>query len=510
MFLTGSGAIGQAEAEVDVGRDLQRYCLPLRPTNPREAMKASLGLLNLAPLAVTLPLWATMYRAPLAAALPVDFSVFLEGQTGSFKSTLAALFLSHFGEFDTKSLPGSWESTANQLEHRAFILKDLPFVIDDYSPKPMGYREMEAKAARLLRAQGNLSGRGRLRDDITERPAHPPRGIIVSTGEQHPPGQSLVARILLLRLEKKIMNVSALSAAQSESDRLPHALSGYINWLAPWVRCSEPILLQLFRHMRSQAKADGHRRIPEILAHLYIGLFFGTWYAETVGACSHIEAVELRGKGWCALLNLGDTQVRAVESERPTRRFFQVIFTLLSQSRAKLLPRSNVRPPEKETIGWYDDNLIYLMPEAAYETVSRFCRDCGETFVLRPERLRRELHDEGLLSGRDSEHLTVNKFLGGKQRRVLSLYRTKVEELIGEHLPYDEIDESGEEDTTGLTGTGGYRGRKDTPVGVAQILVAADDGAPYHNKPVKPAIRRFPRLPLRFPRLPEASLLKLV
>ena len=61
-------------------------------------------------------------------------TMWLEGITGSLKSTIAALFLSHFGNFARTNLPGAWSSTANALEKRAFALKDVMFVIDDYAP----------------------------------------------------------------------------------------------------------------------------------------------------------------------------------------------------------------------------------------------------------------------------------------------------------------------------------------------------------------------------------------
>src|SRR5262249_16437007 len=131
------------------------------------------------------------------------------------KSTLAALFLNHFGEdFDRLHLPGAWSSTANQLERRAFILKDALFVIDDYAPSGADARELELKAARVLRAQGNLAGRGRLRADLSDRPAFPPRGLILSTGEQRPPGQSIVARLLLIEMDPGTVDLGRLTEAQ--------------------------------------------------------------------------------------------------------------------------------------------------------------------------------------------------------------------------------------------------------------------------------------------------------
>ena len=201
VYLTTGGAVGQTGFEVDLGTELSRYRLPYEAHNRVDAMRTSLELLDLAPFSTTAPLWAGVFRAPLVNAYPVDLSIWLEGMTGSLKSTLAALFLSHYGDFDRIHLPGTWSSTANQLERRAFLLKDVLFVVDDYAPGAMDRRELETKASRLLRSQGNLAGRGRLKSDLTERLAYPPRGLILATGEQHPPGQSLLARTLVVELK---------------------------------------------------------------------------------------------------------------------------------------------------------------------------------------------------------------------------------------------------------------------------------------------------------------------
>jgi hypothetical protein len=98
-----------------------------------------------------------------------------------------------------------------QIFPSPFLLKDVPFVVDDYVPSPSDAREMEAKLRRLVRAQGNRSGRGRLRSDFTEAPTHPPRGLIIVTGEQLPSGQSTLARTLIQRFEPGDVNLARLS-----------------------------------------------------------------------------------------------------------------------------------------------------------------------------------------------------------------------------------------------------------------------------------------------------------
>jgi hypothetical protein len=58
------------------------------------AVRASLDCLSLAPDRISFPLLTAVYRAPFGEA---DFSVFLAGRSGVFKTALAALCQQHFG-----------------------------------------------------------------------------------------------------------------------------------------------------------------------------------------------------------------------------------------------------------------------------------------------------------------------------------------------------------------------------------------------------------------------------
>jgi len=439
VYLTTSGAVGREGVEVDLGPELARYRLPKEVEDPTRAMRASLALLRIAPFSVTAPLFAGVYRAPLASALPLDLSLWVEGVTGSLKSTLTALFLSHFGDFDRTHLPGAWSSTANQLERRAFLLKDSVFVIDDYAPSGLDARELETKAARLIRSQGNIAGRGRLRSDLSERPTFPPRGLLISTGEQHPPGQSLLARMLVIELAREEVQLAALIEGQRLAARLPHALAGYIAWLVPQMEKLPTLLRETFDGARARATADGeHLRVPETLAHLWIGLHSAFTYAEEIGACSPAEAEELRGQCWDALLALGRAQGRIVEDQRPTRRFLEVLLALVTQGRGILLSKDDLGSGRKnggpELLGWQDDECLYLIPEAAYQAVSRFCREAGEPFPVREVRLRSDLAREKL-SDPDPGRQTAKVRVGVQRRRVLRLKRGAVEDFLGEEFP---------------------------------------------------------------------------
>ncbi len=451
FYLTASGAVGGPEFNVELEQDLSRYRLPCTPEDVRSAMQTSLGLLRVGPLTVTAPLWASVYRPPLACLWPADLSLWLEATTGSLKSTLAALFLSHYGEFDRLHLPGTWSSTANQLERRAFMLKDVLFVVDDYAPNSLTARELEAKAGRLLRAQGNAAGRGRLRADLRERQAFAPRGLVLATGEQHPSGQSVLARTLLIELRRKDLNLELLTRAQQAAGRLPHAMTGYILWLAPQMPSLSPQLRETFEGARSRGiAAESHLRIPEALAHLWLGLRCGLTFAEEVGACSASEAEDLSACCWDALLALGRAQGQLLTEERPLRRFLLTLLTLVKQGRCVLRPKeeTGVTPGKGvELLGWFDEELLYLIPEATYRAIALHCREAGEPFPVSRIRLMKDLVIEGFVK-HDPDRSTKVMRVGGRHQRLLCLKRACVEDAIGEEFPAELAS------VTGVTGSG--------------------------------------------------------
>ena len=436
-YLHATGAIGATDCEVDLGADLAQYHLPATAEDPVSAFRASLDLLrsNIAPASVMVPLWASIYRAPTVSALPADVSLWLEGTTGSLKSTLAALALAHYGPFDRLTLPGAWASTANALERRAFLLKDVLFVIDDYAPGALDAKEYELKAARILRAAGNRAGRGRLRADLSERPAYPPRGLILATGESRPPGQSLLARTLVLEMDRGEIDLDALGRAQAQVARLPHALAAYVTWLAPQMPTLRDTLAEAFARARQRAMADdAHLRLPEAVAHLYLGFDLGLACAQELGACSEAEGDELRAKAWATLTALSTAQGALIVSEKPTHRFLRVVATLVAQGRAVLLdrePGDGPVPYRADLLGWQDTEGLYLLPEAAWHAVTKFCRESGEPFPLREVRLRHDLEQEGIAETEPGRRTTTVR-VAGKTRRVIQISRLVAEELLDE------------------------------------------------------------------------------
>jgi hypothetical protein len=465
-YLHGGGAIGPlgpvGGVETRLEGALARYVLPGPPTGAelQTAVRASLRLLELAPDRVSVPLLAATYRAILGAS---DFSVHLAGPTGTFKTELAALVQQHFGAaMDSRNLPGSWSSTGNLLEAVAFAAKDAVFVVDDFAPAGSAgdIQRLHRDADRLLRAQGNSAGRGRMRADTTLRPSKPPRGLVVSTGEDVPRGQSLRARVLVLEVDPGDVDVAVLSACQADAAAglYSAAMAGFIGSIAGRYGAIRAGLRAEIVRLRGQALGSrAHRRTPEIVANLAIGFDQFLAFAEAVGVIEPHEHVALSKRCWLALGQAAAGQADYQAASEPGSRFLELLAAAISSGRAHIAGEDGGVPPNpgawgwrKETqgagafgqdvwrpgherVGWVveDDHGhdLFLEPEASFAAAQSMGRDTGDPLAVQPKTLHRRLAQAGLLLSVEAARgrLTIRRTLGGARRYVLHLSASVLE-----------------------------------------------------------------------------------
>jgi hypothetical protein len=458
FYLHGGGAIGPegpaTGLEVALPEPLAGLALPAPPSGERlvVAVRASLALADgLVTDRIAFPLLAAVYRAALGeAAGHIDFSLQLAGPHGAGKSELAALMQQHFGpSLDARHLPGSWASTANALEALAFAAKDALLVVDDYAPRgASGDRQrLERDADRLLRAQGNRAGRGRMRADGTLRPPRPPRGLILSTGEDVPPGQSLRGRMLVLEVSPGDMPLARLTPHQrAAADGLyADGLAGFVAWLAP--RYGELSLRLPGRRadLRDRALAGAaSSRTPGIVADLALGLELFLDFALAASAIAPAERDALARRGWQALQDAAGAHGKHVEAAEATGHFLRLLAGAVASGRAHVAGPDGGPPenpgawgwraqggldlrwePQGRRIGWLDgpDDLL-LEPEAGYAEAQELARHQGESLPVSSRTLWKRLRERGLLATWDGhrQRNTVRRTLEGtKDRDVLHL-----------------------------------------------------------------------------------------
>lgn len=449
-YLHAGGAIGERGliegVEVLPGDSLH---LPVPPSGDMLpcAVRASLLLLDFGPPRLVFPLLTAVYRAALGGT---DFALHLAGQTGVFKSELSALMQQHFGsELDARHLPASWASTGNALEATAFAAKDALLVVDDFAPSGSAadVARLHREAERLLRAQGNAAGRQRMRADSSLRPAKPPRGLILSTGEDVPRGQSVRARLLAIEVERGDIDAAKLTAAQhaAAAGLYAAAMASFVCWLAPQYDAVRGRLAAERSELRDRAASAGqHARTPGIVADLALGLRHLLNFAAEAGAIDAAERATLWERGWAALGESGAAQAEHGRAADPVEQFVRLLSAALASGRAHVAATDGGFPDtpsawgwRRETIrgetvwqaqgrrvGWCDGDALYLEPEASYAAAQEMAGAQGESLTVSGPTLRRRLRERGLLASTDAARqvLTARRTVEGRQRDVLHLH----------------------------------------------------------------------------------------
>jgi hypothetical protein len=451
-----------------------------------DAVRASLRLLELGPDTITAPVLGAVYRAPLAEPAPVDFALHLAGPTGAFKTELAALAQAHFGAaFNGRHLPASWADTANMLEKKAFLAKDALLVVDDFAPTgtTTDVQRLHREADRLFRAAGNRAGRARMRADGGSRPTYYPRGMLISTGEEIPSGQSLRARLLVLELTPGEITAAALSSAQAAATNglLAAAMAGYLRWLAPRIDDLKAALPERHWMLRDTlAQGIDHRRTPDIAASLIVGWETFLQFAEEVGAIGGVDATSLLTRMRAAVADSAEVQRTHQTSEEPARRFLALLGAAISSGRAHLADANSgaypkdagswgwqlttvgsghemreVWRPNGERLGWIRDDDLLLEPETAFAAAQKLARDQGTSIPVKQRTLWKRLAEQGLLASRDPARgtNTVRCTIEGLRRDLLHV-RAGV--LAAETDQHDETDQEKPPESRGFPGPGQF------------------------------------------------------
>ncbi len=432
LFSGGGVGIDNVTVSPDI-ESLKMYELAEKPLNA----SPSLELLDVGPPNIMIPLIAAAYRAPTCCLLYPSVTLWLYGRTGSFKSTLAALALNHFGKrFTGENLPGNWISTENALEKAISVAHDVPFVIDDYAPEisRKSTEELKRKATRLIREIGNRQGRARLKSDTTGRPEYTPNSMVISTGEQPPAEiESINARTILVECSADKINIEKLSEMQTKTRQLVGAMRGYIEWLAPQMDTLEDELHAKFIELRAKAGTEGHKRVRSGIVHLALGWHLFLEYALQSGSISPEQKEALWGTGWDVFMELTNSIVAYMKETNPTNMFFNALNELLIQGSVYITDHKtgiSVFGEDfkrtAELIGWTDENYLYLMPDATMKNVISFLRSQNIEFPLSKTAFGDMLKTTGIVICSNNRISRQIRIPGGGRAYVWQINKTTV------------------------------------------------------------------------------------
>ncbi len=407
VYLHADGAIGSCKLDTDLEKFAKSYSFTDKTFEIKDAVETVLSLLDIGNREVMFFLLAFTYLAPLCECARIakikepSFVLWLYGHTGAKKTTLALLFLSHFGIFDRP--PASFKDTANSIEKKGFVLKDTLLLIDDYRTSTSRETEgMEATAQTVLRKYGDRIGRGRMKANTESQRNYEPQGIAMITGEDAISGESSSARCVKLEVLGEKIDCEKLTALQNNREKLAYVMRKYIEWLAPQLNKLSSKIARMFSEYRTEHSNEGmHGRFPESIAFLRIGIEIFLDFIVDQGCMALEAAKKVKIESAEIFTRLIRAQDITTKDENPATMFVNAIREMIKGGIVnirKISENGMDSGVQIKHIG-YDrgDNYIYLLPQLAQNEVVRFFQAEGKKFNVTSKVLYSQLASRGYI-----------------------------------------------------------------------------------------------------------------
>lgn len=465
VYLHSGGALGphgnDDSISVELPAELQNYDFTANG-DIRHAIEWFLTFLNVCPPKIAWPMIAATL-APLHG--PVDFAIHVTGRTGTYKSELASLMQSAYGnEMDARHLPGSWSSTANALEAQAYRAKNALFCIDDFIPSGTSWqvRAYQKTADQIIRGQGNQAGRARLTDVSNLQTTMYPRGMILSTGEDTPEGHSIRGRMLITEITPGDVDLGNLSACQTNREQFNIALRHYIMDVSKTVQTVQEFVSKTTREFRDHHLDIGHSRTPTAMGRSIASIaHFLEWAARHMKWDKNkLQTYQRAAYG--ALLEVAKEQSQYLQAVDPCEAFVESINHLLQAHIGHLRTKGGGIPATPEILGWtkeestgdlptykshgkcigwvdWDRDELYVDITAAYNDIRKHANN--QMTFTRPTMLKR-LKDAGLLLRTDDtrQRNTIRITAEQHPRNVLCMSLSQT--LAMTEKPNDELSQA--------------------------------------------------------------------
>lgn len=317
-----------------------------------------------------------LYRVFKEAGYPPHFLLFLNGKSGSMKTTIAKILYTQLAHDEYRDVPRRIDTDTITSFERGIIQsgKDTITLIDDFSPPKTAKMksDMEGKLEAIVRMVGDGSTKSRSNASLDDCRGEGVQGMVVVTGEIRGKGVSSNLRCLYCQMEREKVDVDIVTFFQEAPFAYTTLIASFAEYVSiNWNQIKEKII-KLFNVERKIIAQDiQERRLID----------------SAVVLCITAEIVKDYLMDYCQLWN---TELRCPTEEM---RNGVILTALISQSVSKeeepsvtfikaidsLMRIKEIRLTDKNMLlkassydGFEDENYFYFNPQNTHRKVVKY------------------------------------------------------------------------------------------------------------------------------------------
>lgn len=343
-----------------------------------------------------------LYRAFVEAGFPPRFALFLNGQTGSMKTTIAQILYTQLCKDSDRGMPRRIDADTIVSFERAVIMsgRDTVTILDDYSPAKTSTKkkEMQDKLESIIRMVGDRSTKHRSNTDLKECSGEGVQGMVVITGELMGKGVSSNLRCLYCKMRREEANEEAITWFQNNPFGFTTVIANFAEFVGEnWNDIVVFIRTQFIERRESMKVHLRERRLVDSAVTLLITndiikkfmvLYCGMDKIHMETICENIANGIIQ--------NAYISQELSVV-EAPSISFIKAVDELMRINQIVLNTDKIMQTETSAYDGFEDNKYFYFNPELVYKKVIAFLAQTNRYFSLDMREVFVALYDEGII-----------------------------------------------------------------------------------------------------------------
>ncbi len=381
------------------------YSIPHDPgLTPTQSCAEAIGFLDLSQKqTMLLPLFLLAHLGPLfelfaeVGCVP-RFVTFLNGRTGSLKTSTALCLYRIFGEL--KDTPeANFNDTETALEIKLGTACSRVLLVDDFRPPvtAMAGRQNLEKLEKIIRFVGDRISKARSNPELGRAKEFPPTGCCLITGEDTGGSQSSLLRCLVLSIEKGDIDGRKLQKYQDNPILLQTHMYHFLCWCGARGDWLVHYIKEDFKKERNYYSEKVHeRRIADTGATLVLVAHIFLCYAATVGALAEGSRLPLEQEWRSIIAQTLQFSEGYSKEKNPAAMYLSALFDMYQSGKVAIASEISTYEPTKH-IGYAKEGEWWLRKNDLYRLVVQHWGGIGITFPLSITKVNEALDDQGLI-----------------------------------------------------------------------------------------------------------------
>lgn len=414
---------------------------------PTQSCVEAIGFLGLSQKqTMLLPLFLLAHLGPLfelfaEAGFVPRFVTFLNGRTGSLKTSIALCLYKIFGEL--KDTPeANFNDTETALEIKLGTACSRVLLVDDFRPPvtATGGRQNLEKLEKIIRFVGDRISKARSNPELGRAKEFPPTGCCLITGEDTGGSQSSLLRCLVLSIEKGDIDGRKLQKYQDNPILLQTHMYHFLCWCGTHGDWLVHYIKENFKKERNYYSEKVHeRRIADTGATLVLVAHIFLCYAATVGTLAEGNKLPLEHE-WRSIIEQALQFSEGYSKEKnPAAMYLSALFDMHQSGKVAIASEISTYEPTKH-IGYAKEGEWWLRKNDLYRLVVQYWGGLGVAFPLSIVKVNEALDDQGLIGvsyqvsdGVEKKLYSKRSSLEGRPHMTV-LFTSKAQEYLQREL----------------------------------------------------------------------------